>query len=841
MHAGLSYSKLMSTLIKTQLHAFIRPFFLTGVLLSMHATAGVYAHYSFDSGYADSSGNARNGTLTDVGTIGNSGITTTPGNFRFGGGAMDFSVDRDYIAIPSKTFNSGVAYSFAFWAKKATGDTGESSQFDMVVGKRDDSGHFIALTGTSGTGGRIGLRWRSIDNSAARQADFATANDTQWHHYAVTASGTSTDGTITLYVDGALSGTATGKLTGFTVDTIGEAYTAGNDFDFHGQIDEMWIFDETLTAAKVAGLYSSNDPNALPSYSGFHHRYDGNFSDSSSAGNDGTAVGTAVITIDPAAIAAGTGALLLDGADGSYVSLITPGSYGPAAAWSAAWWARRGELGGNKGMVLGTAGTNNDFIWLNDSLNGLRFRSSTGATLDFTCPKDQALRHYAMVADGSGNLTLYLDGQPTQTLTGDTSFAINAIGNAFPSTSLHYNFQGSLDELHVYNTALGASQVQQLYQSEHSGTPVTRLRIVLLAGQSNADGRATVSGLPASPVNLQQSQSDVDLFYRVEGGSGTLTTLHPGLSETSQFGPEITLGRKMADLWAADPHTRVAIIKYANGGTNLANQWQGGGDATTTGDGPEYLVFQQTVTAGLAALAASYPSATLDLQGMVWFQGESDAVSAYASSYQVNLAKFVTDVRATYGANLPFVIARLSSRQTALDANYLNQVRAAQDAVAAADPRTGIIETDSFGLNNDFLHFNASGQQAIGTAFASEIAYYEWMIDNFSAADINAGLAEKSVDRDGDGQSNFSEFTTLTNPNSGASFAGSAFTYISPVNGNISYPSSGARKYAVERYREIDGRWEEVLPSLAGTGETVTRSLSLTGSRGILRVRTDLP
>ena len=45
-----------------------------------------------------------------------SAITSTPGDFKFGGGAMNFSGDRDYIAIPPKTFSSGAAYTFAFWA-----------------------------------------------------------------------------------------------------------------------------------------------------------------------------------------------------------------------------------------------------------------------------------------------------------------------------------------------------------------------------------------------------------------------------------------------------------------------------------------------------------------------------------------------------------------------------------------------------------------------------------------------------------------------------------------------------------------------------------------------------
>jgi hypothetical protein len=45
---------------------------------------------------------------------------------------MDFCVDRDYIAIPSKTFNSGVAYSFAFRAEKA----GKRGQAANVSGSK---------------------------------------------------------------------------------------------------------------------------------------------------------------------------------------------------------------------------------------------------------------------------------------------------------------------------------------------------------------------------------------------------------------------------------------------------------------------------------------------------------------------------------------------------------------------------------------------------------------------------------------------------------------------------------------------------------------------------------
>jgi hypothetical protein len=250
--------------------------------------------------------------------------------------------------------------------------------------------------------------------------------------------------------------------------------------------------------------------------------------------------------------------------------------------------------------------------------------------------------------------------------------------------------------------------------------PVLRnLRVFLIGGQSNADGRAATSGLPASPVNLQLPQDDVDLFYKVEGKSPTLTTLRPGLSETNGFGPEVTFGRRLSDALADGVTTRIALIKYANGGTNLHTHWKGGGNATTTGDGSEYLVFQQTVSGGLAALTAAYPSTTITLEGMLWVQGESDINQA--ANYQANLNTFIADIRATYGTDLWFVISRLSSGQTNLNATNLATIRAGQAAVADADPLNALLDTDGFGMSGDNLHFNATGYHEIGNGAAASL------------------------------------------------------------------------------------------------------------------------
>ncbi|MBK1835192.1 sialate O-acetylesterase [Roseibacillus ishigakijimensis] len=265
------------------------------------------------------------------------------------------------------------------------------------------------------------------------------------------------------------------------------------------------------------------------------------------------------------------------------------------------------------------------------------------------------------------------------------------------------------------------SALSLVLQSQLEGALVN---VILIAGQSNADGRAASSALPA---HLQSPQSDVPYFYHVEGGpgSGTLTTVQPGSPEFGGgtfFGPEITLAENLTSyLTSTSSSATLAIIKYANGGTNLSNDWRAGGDGSETNDGNEYLVFQNTVTAGLGALQSANPSDTFRLAGLVWMQGESDTLNATSTSnYESNLRTFISDVRLTYG-EIPFVIGKLSSGQTALDANRLTSIQNAQEVVAGDTAGVSSVETDSFGIKSDNLHFDAAGQQALGNAFAQEL------------------------------------------------------------------------------------------------------------------------
>ena len=256
------------------------------------------------------------------------------------------------------------------------------------------------------------------------------------------------------------------------------------------------------------------------------------------------------------------------------------------------------------------------------------------------------------------------------------------------------------------------------------------IHVFLIGGQSNADGRANPRDLPPP---LRDPQEDVPTYYGITpSGTTTITkeastTLRLGLSyRTGLFGPEITFGRSMADFYKTRGDS-IALIKYATGGTNLAEQWKAEGDGTPKGDGPNYQNFQTIVQHGLGCLKAAYPTATITVSGMIWMQGESDCNPTRSGQYAANLTAYIKDVRATYGASLPFVIGQLSAQQkgTNKDAHGTDAdreaVRAAQEAVTAKLALTALVNTDTFDLNADELHFNSSGQQELGAAFATHM------------------------------------------------------------------------------------------------------------------------
>ncbi len=278
---------------------------------------------------------------------------------------------------------------------------------------------------------------------------------------------------------------------------------------------------------------------------------------------------------------------------------------------------------------------------------------------------------------------VYVNGEVVGTPTSQQTTNITAFINdtffmgARGGSSVY--FDGKLDELKV---------------EEFEAKP---LKVFVLAGQSNMMGQyAYNSGLPAE---LQGDQAAVLLRH-----NGVWTVLESGHGVSSaEFGPEVTFGHDMAAAWGDDD---IALVKYAVGATTLAADWN------PDTPGPQYTGLLDAVGAAMGELSAGYDA---QLMGMLWMQGESDALNAgYAAAYEANLRHFIDSVREDLGVDgLPFVLAQISEAPAWTHGAI---VRQAQWDVGNSMANTLVFSTADLSLYSN--HYDAAGQMELGSRFA---------------------------------------------------------------------------------------------------------------------------
>jgi len=217
-------------------------------MTSVSASAGVIAHYSFDSDFTDS---ASGNDLTKVEQGGaTAGITTTAGEYVFGGGALDVVStvsNQAYLNLASPiTMGASDAWSVAFWARRAPGS---DKRQGMVLGDTSNSTDFIWLSDNSAQ--VQGLRFRNSDNVTSDFGGFP--DDSLFHHWVVIADGA---GSVTAYRDNVSQGSLSASGA-FSITSVAAAYNA-TTHTHNGQMDELYIFDEAIDAATVSSLYGNN-------------------------------------------------------------------------------------------------------------------------------------------------------------------------------------------------------------------------------------------------------------------------------------------------------------------------------------------------------------------------------------------------------------------------------------------------------------------------------------------------------------------------------------------------------------------------------------------------------
>jgi hypothetical protein len=262
-----------------------------------------------------------------------------------------------------------------------------------------------------------------------------------------------------------------------------------------------------------------------------------------------------------------------------------------------------------------------------------------------------------------------------------------------------------------------------------------KIDVYLIGGQSNATGQ----GYIANMADTMKTDTTILLFHsgrpHLNSGKAAYTwmPLRQASESPDRFGMELSFGSKIR---LYDHNKQIAIIKHAHSGTNLFRQWNPGKDKNDTAHwGPQFKTFVQTVDSGLNELRKMGYKPVI--KGMLWHQGESDAINTDSASYKyaVHLSHFIARVREQFNTtNMPFVYGYIRP-QTDKSADMIARIIQAQHDVAS-DSKTPlsvkgikVFKTDDLSQRandnktpypNDHVHFGTDGTWMLGVRMAQQ-------------------------------------------------------------------------------------------------------------------------
>jgi len=447
----------------------LRMSFLLAVLVVLCLSGSVMAtdpnliaHWQLDDGtgsVAEDSAGDNDGTV--YGAVWTDGIID---------GALDFDGDDDYVEVPD--------------SNEFTTDTGTiSAWIKMDSWGGDEAGRIIEHLKWHSTGNADGFQMAVIGQGYNRfnlnihngtsYCILRSADDSLslggWYHVSAVWDGTN----IYAYVDGVQSGDTAAQTTsmGNPAEVL---YIGIHEYiywcEFDGLIDDVRFYDRALDANEISQLYQEGSGGGLVA----HWKFDdgtGSVAEDSAGDNDGTVYG-AVWTdgiID--------GALDFDGTD-DYVDTNSADLdlAGTDTITVSAWICPRGQFGDETGVIVNDYDRNNRLGWITDFYSDNTFRAVNMDSGKSRKRRSSPLalnqwHHVAAVIYPTGYPDIYANGQldnnyyasedPTTELYRGNGNVL--IGKVSKYTTPYALYNGKIDDVRVYDRALDANEISQLY------------------------------------------------------------------------------------------------------------------------------------------------------------------------------------------------------------------------------------------------------------------------------------------------------------------------------------------------------------------------------------------
>ncbi len=439
--------------------------------------AGLQAYYRFN----DNSINGAGQTITNYATATGATLNGTTVNYvKFPctvnpptcGIALS-GASSEGVQVPhNAAFNSTTNVTYEAWVKPST----NVAAYRRIIGKggngtQEAPGIYVQQsTGKVSAGMLINGTQQIINSTLA-------VNDNEWHHTAFTYDGT----TLKLYVDGTLDGTLaiTGTITTNT-SPLDIGYNSPlNLYPFIGKIDEVRVWNTARTATEIQNAMNTGLIGNEVGLVAYYH-----FNDNNRSGQNRT--------ITNFCIATGT---VLNGS--TYGTSLTPifecapppfttpecnmvlngtTDYAQAANNTAINLAQFSVGAYFKTTITGTVksillkdvdGTNNNYKLSLSATNKaqISFVNTAFATVSAigTTTITDGNWHYAVGTFDGANLKIYVDGVLEATTANATTPSIGSFALNIGADNGGINkFNGSLDELSVWNRAITASEITSI-------------------------------------------------------------------------------------------------------------------------------------------------------------------------------------------------------------------------------------------------------------------------------------------------------------------------------------------------------------------------------------------
>ncbi len=353
---------------------------------------------------------------------GGSGVTTCNWIAGKSGGGISFDGVNDYLLTNQFSVNITGDFSFGAWVKASVAQAYQARIMDLSQSGARGFQICMSPAGaymTDNTGGPTS----NILGSTGQ-------NDGQWHHLMGTREGA----TYTFYIDGVYVGSSGGTAPTYSQVWLGAGFI--NSY-FNGSIDEVLVANRSLSASEVLAQYNAGKAK--------HADWDQD-------GKWGSAI-------------------KFDGVN-DYVTFGNPGSLDfQANDFTISAWVK--TTGFTSGMIAAKHNTNvigYRFVVFNAGKLGLVIRNATFSTggVSANTPLNDGRWHFATLVRSGSTAMVYLDGALDGTFA--NAGANVSVSNPFVIGAVDYGsvaefFNGSIDEVRVWNRSLSASEIQQQYYS----------------------------------------------------------------------------------------------------------------------------------------------------------------------------------------------------------------------------------------------------------------------------------------------------------------------------------------------------------------------------------------